>query len=265
VLAATTAVNDIRISSWLELQEAVFDNTWQSSIARHRSNFVFRGGPRASHALETSLQTGGFVPHEKHLLTSFRKYALRNAVHGDWVWNWLSLAKHHGLPTRLLDWSYSPYVAMHFATVDLRHYNEDASIWCIDFRKTNELLPKKLRDILDKDDANIFTTEMLNRVATTLEAFDDLSRHDFVLFFEPPSLDERIVNQFALFSLPSRPDLLLETLLERNDAYRRVIIPAELKWEVRDKLDQANITERVLFPGLDGLSQWLKRYFTTRK
>jgi len=256
---------EIRVNSWTELQEAVFDTAWQPSLQRFRSNFVFRGTPRAAHGLATSLQTGNYVAQERHLLTSFRKYALRNAVHGDSVWNWLSLAKHHGLPTRLLDWTYSPYVAMHFATHNLAHFDEDASIWCVDYRRTNELLPKKFRKLAEDEDVNILTTEMLGEVASTLEGFDSLANHDFVVFFEPPSLDERIVNQFALFSLPSRADLSLDQLLmQREQSYRRIILPATLKWEVRDKLDQANVTERVLFPGLDGLSQWLKRYFTTR-
>ena len=255
---------DVRIKSWIELQEAVFADSWRPRIQRHRSSFVFRGVPRVSHTLDTSLQTGGFVAHEKHLLTSFRKYAVESAVHGDWVWNWLSLAKHHGLPTRILDWSYSPYVAMHFATANFNEFDHDGAIWCVDYLKTNGLLPPTLQKILKAENANIFTTEMLNGVAASLSDFDALGG-DFVLFFEPPSLDERIVNQFALFSLPSSPKLSLEDFLKQGESmYRRIIIPAELKWEVRDKLDQANITERVLFPGLDGLSQWLKRYFTSR-
>ena len=49
---------------------------------------------------------------------------------------------------------------------------------------------------------------------------------------------------------------------DHPDLARRVVIPSGLKWEVRDKLDQANITERVLYPGLDGLSRWLRRQYT---
>src|SRR3954453_8398133 len=159
----------------------LFTDSWQPNIERFRSHFVFRGAPRVTHGLETSLQTGGFEAHELHLLTSFRKYAMRHAVHGDWVWNWLSLAKHHGLPTRLLDWTYSPYVAMHFATHKLQEFDEDAAIWCVDYRASNELLPRPLRKILQEDDANIFTTEMLNRVATSVPEFAALANHHLFL------------------------------------------------------------------------------------
>ena len=48
------------------------------------------------------------------------------------------------------------------------------------------------------------------------------------------------------------------------EVWRRIVIQASLRWEVRDKLDQANITERVLYPGLDGLCRWLARYYTPR-
>ena len=114
--------------------------------------------------------------------------------------------------------------------------------------------------------SDVFTAEMLARAAPTLAEFDALSHEQFVAFLEPPSLDERIVNQFALFSLLSHPRARFEQWLEeRPEAWRRLVIPAALKWEVRDKLDQANITERVLYPGLDGLSRWLKRYYTRKR
>jgi hypothetical protein len=78
-------------------------------------------------------------------------------------------------------------------------------------------------------------------------------------------MDDRIVNQFALFSMMTDSVARLDQWLRHAPGcWRQVIIPAHLKWEIRDKLDQANITERVLFPGLDGLSQWLKRHYSPK-
>ena len=102
----------------------------------------------------------------------------------------------------------------------------------------------------------VFTADMLGRAASSLYDFDALAREDFVVFFEPPSLDDRITNQFALFALLSNPQVRFDQwLMWHSDVSRTITIPAALKWEVRDKLDQANITERVLYPGLDGLSR----------
>ncbi|HVT43359.1 MAG TPA: FRG domain-containing protein [Thermoanaerobaculia bacterium] len=259
-------IEEIVVGSWGELNDRLFERSWQESIARYRSPFAFRGSSRVEHDLSTSLQTGGFEQHELHLLRHFRKYALLSPVGEDTVWNWLSLGKHHGLPTRLLDWSYSPFIALHFATQDSTQFDVDGCIWQVDYSRTNDLLPARLRDLLQVDAALIFTTEMLNRVAPTLSDFDALSDRDFVVFFEPPSLDQRIVNQFALFSVISRASLPPTQVLAASEGLcRKIIIPAGLKWEIRDKLDQANITERVLFPGLDGLSRWLKRYYMRRQ
>jgi hypothetical protein len=188
-------------------------------------------------------------------MRAFRKYAAQDAVPHDTDWDWLALGQHHGLPTRLLDWTYSPYVALHFATHNTEKYDRDGAVWMVDYVGAHDHLPQRLRDALAEEGAQVFTTELLAKAAP----LRDLDRGEtFVLFVEPPSFDARIVNQYALFCVMSPIDLNIE------DRAQRIVIPAELKWEVRDKLDQANITERVLFPGLDGISRWLARYYTPR-
>ena len=258
-------MNDIRVSSWQELHDQLYAGSWQDELRRFRSPYAFRGQGDIAYDLRTSLMRlgGNYQALEGPLLRTFRKYAQRDVVQGDSVWNWLAVAQHHGLPTRLLDWTYSPYVALHFATQDLGCFDRDGVILCINYVATTRYLPDMLRSILEKEDACVFTAEMLSRGAGAFQEFDRLAETPFVAFFEPPSLDERIVNQYALFSLMSDPTAHIgDWLNEHPDVFHRITIPAALKWEVRDKLDQANITERVLFPGLDGLSRWLKRYYS---
>lgn len=261
------SVPEVRVDSWRALNDLVYAGSWNVPLRRHRSTLAFRGMGDANDDLRTSLlRLGGPTARvEGHLLRNFRKYARAEAAPGVSTWNWLALAQHHGLPTRLLDWTYSPFVAMHFATHDVDHFDRDGVIWTIDYNKTNDRLPDVLKAQLHEEGSFVFTAEMLGRAADTLQDLGALSAEEFLIFFEPPSLDDRIVNQFALFSLLSSPEARLDRWLERvPDVATRLVIPAALKWEIRDKLDQANINERVLFPGLEGLSRWLKRYYMPR-
>ena len=67
-------------------------------------------------------------------------------------------------------------------------------VWCVDYVQAHRRAPAELRRCLEDEGANLFTTEMLDRAAKDLDGFDALRDEDFVVFVEPPSFDERIVN-----------------------------------------------------------------------
>ena len=281
--------NDIRVTSWAQVQDELFYASWDPAIRRFRSPYVFRGLSDAGYALESSLirLRGPYAQMERHLLRNFRKYA--QGLFGDFTsfWHLLAVAQHHGLPTRLLDWTYSPAAALHFATANIERFDLDGVVWMVNLHQVHALLPQALGEPLRAEGADVFTVELLSQLTKaadaaghgqadegssfqhlirSLEDFDALAAGgEFLLFLEPPSIDERIVNQFALFSVMPNPSRRIDDWLDRRpELCRRLIIPAELKWEVRDKLDQSNVTERVLFPGLDGLCHWLRRHYSQK-
>jgi FRG domain len=229
------------------------------------STFVYRGMSDVSYRLVTSLARlpGDSRQLERDLLRDFRNYAhlAGSRFHlNDVVWNWLALGQHHGLPTRLLDWTFAPRVALHFATADIERSATDGVIWCVDYVKVHQRLPVKLQQIIKDEGTEKLTVEVLTRAATTLREFDALAATEFVVFFEPPSFHERIVAQNAAFSVMSSATAVLDAWLALHpDCVRKIIIPASLKREIRGKLDRDNDTERRFFPDLDGLSRWLRR------
>jgi FRG domain-containing protein len=254
-----------RPRSWTDILESLYEGSWNPDLRRFRSPFAFRGMSSVDHSLSSSLVrlAGDADTHtlELALLRNFRKYAASEGGTADSVWDWLALAQHRGLPTRLLDWTYSPLVALHFATETPEDFDRDGVVWCVNFVEANKRLPSRLRRIMAHEGSQTLTVDML-AVFEDLRDFDKLARSPFLVFLEPPAIDRRILNQLALFSLMSSPTAEMDEWLKRHpDLSRRVVIPAELKWEIRDKLDQANVNERILFPDLDGLSRWLTRYY----
>ncbi|MCV3239098.1 FRG domain-containing protein [Mesorhizobium sp. ZC-5] len=284
------SVTEYTATSFEDAIRELYVDDWDPELSRYRSPYAFRGMVDANWDMRTSLVRlgGAYKTIEKHLLRNFKKYAHRDVVERESFWHWLTVAQHHGLPTRLLDWTYSPLVALHFATDDLERMTDDGVVWSAKIPEVHSKLPRNLGAELRKEGSYVFTVDMLARLGstdfdvfgvstkdlrragplppsriTTLDDFDRMKKSPFALFFEPPSIDDRIVNQFALFSVISDADMPMNKWLNENSSKsKKTVIPAKIKWEIRDKLDQANITERIIYPGLGGLALWLKRHYS---
>jgi hypothetical protein len=271
---------EIRVSSWNELISELHSRNlvqFRPGEGDHlRSPYVFRGMDVASWGLATSLQRLPKKPNtrvmvvERALLRSFRKYARAGDFDRQSEWYVLAVAQHNGLPTRCLDWTASPLVAAHFACGDEDYKNDDGAIWCLHagiLRQINELSNPKAASL--RGIAWVYDTRLLEDSFDGLDALDSSSSDgDLMLLWEPPSLDSRIANQFGLLSImnsaTSSQNAFLQThLVNQPDLVLRIIISATMKSEARDMLDQNNMSERTLFPGLPGLCAWLKRYYGT--
>src|SRR5687768_11116804 len=142
-------VKTVAVRSWTDALEALYADSWNPSLQRFRSPFAFRGLACTDHSLSSSLVrlagNADIGVLETALLRNFRKYAHGEAAKTDSVWDWLALGQHRGLPTRLLDWTYSPLVALHFATDNPADFDADGVVWCVNFVEANKRLPRKLR------------------------------------------------------------------------------------------------------------------------
>ena len=258
-----------KVSNIDRILEILAEQKLDDRINRFRSSFLYRGMPDSSFELITGLQRNCKKEKanlERSMLRNFAKYAVMDDLQlGKSIWRQLIIGQHHGLPTRLLDWTYSPLIGLHFATSgeDLTKMDQhDCVLWKIDIEELNSLLPQKYTIKLAAEDAFFFTVEMLDSVVKDLKNYDNDMTTNSMVLFEPPSIDQRIISQYSYFSIvPSEIDNIEKFLEDKTSNTVKYVIDKNLRWRIRDLLDQMNINERVVYPGLDGLTAWLKRHY----
>jgi hypothetical protein len=267
------SVREILVHSLGEFVDVVTPREPDPQTGRRRDTGVYRGASSATRGLLTSLDRlgGEDRPHskrdlEEHILRNFVRYSrpyLDDArPHNDW--ELLIAAQHHGVPTRLLDWTYSPLVAAFFATRPLRDGSErDRAIWRLDWQRLHKhfnlpplaLLIQDLDTLMGADEG---------RPLTPWRLFSAKNGKPFACMIEPPSLDVRIMTQAATFTLCSTTATSFDAFLEEQglvSALARYLIPANAVARFRDQLDLVGIDERRLFPDLDGVAGAIQRYY----
>lgn len=262
-------IKTVNITKIEDVLPLITEQEYRPDLGRNRSLYLYRGMPNVSFKLDTSLQRNckdAKKNLEPCILSNFTKYgALEDPLIEKSVWRQMILGQHHGLPTRLLDWSQSPLIALHFATSESdldKMEDHDCVIWRIDIKELHSLLPGRYKKKLEDNQTSVFTVNMLKDVADSLERYDEDMQDKSMVVIEPPSIDPRIVNQYSFFAII--PDAItdIEGYFELNTSNTvKYVICKELRWRIRDMLDQQNISERILLTGLDGLSKWLGRHY----
>jgi hypothetical protein len=262
------SIREVEVRSLGELIDHVTPEKADPVSRRLRDSSVYHGSPDTRRTLLTSLDRLGGIdpPHsktglEEHILRNFARYSRPFLAHTTDEWELLVAAQHHGVPTRLLDWSYSPLVAAHFATLGQR--DNDRAVWRLDWKRVHRrfefpelaLLIDDLHELVGRDGE--FTPWRLIEEGT--------DARPFACMIEPATLDARIAAQAGVFTLCSDTSRPFEAFLAKHgleDALTRFVIPASAAERIRDQLDLAGMDERRLFPDLDGVAAQMRRYYS---
>jgi hypothetical protein len=247
-------------------------SSWDAIHAYAKPAWIYRGQRRSDWDLATSLERcceRETVPpddryrFEKELRRDFRRVYHQYALHipaTDSVMEWISLMQHHGAPTKLLDFTYSIYVAAYFALEGADH---DCVVWAVN-------APWALKQSVSGL-VNLGKQRAPELQAPTQEAHESVARE--LLFEEPFAAcavpltpfrqNERLRTQRGTFLVPGDVSVAfmdnLRALLDHDqpDNVLKIIIPRTLRPTALARLYSMNISRTSLFPGLDGYAQSL--------
>jgi hypothetical protein len=192
---------------------------------------TFRGVSRHDYPLIPRIgrdRTADVARHlEKDFIDLFKRWSIPYLERmPDDEWEWLTVAQHHGVPTRLLDWTANPLVALYFAVRG--HLDVDGAVYCMESRL-----------IVDPD------------------VFKDPLMMPHAARYLPRRVLARIASQASTLTLFADPT----TAFESHIPCTKLVVKSDAKRPLRQTLHTYGINEQSLFPDLDGLGRhlrWLK-------
>lgn len=266
------------------------------------SRLYFRGQSKRvkdGYALQPSIgryeEWQKLLPAERDLrecevLETFSNHLLTYVQHRPLSqWEELAIAQHHGLPTRFMDWSTNPLVALYFAVRGTARQKEDSAVYVLisnpkryaDLKRDNGISIAPVPDIgtakapeataesddpyeaiarVDsaEEDLSIFrslvdTSEQNKAVAVSAGDLQSPFQITENVIYDPPHVSPRIRAQDGVLLACWKP---MEALEERD--YLEIVIRQSAHDEIRRRLDRYGLFDKQLFPDLDGIAKWLK-------
>lgn len=163
---------------------------------------------------------------------------------------WIALMQHHGSPTRLLDFTWSAYVAAFFA---LERATDTAAVWAINLPLLWDIHERRRID-------GVWVGNADPRDADSFEKYYRPNKHAFVWQGDPFRMPQRVIAQSGTFLVSGHLGLTVEEIIERYPGKGALLVQfifdaKKMRADAMASLYSMNITQATLFPGLDGLAR----------